>query len=100
MVPGASDSLAPARSALAGLHLRSNSFRRFPSGSSPRAFTFPAFQACDERSETLKRKIRPGVGIGDFAGGGDDRADYLAAGCDVVVCTVAADGVFDDDVVA
>lgn len=27
------DSLTPDRSALAGLHLRSNSFRRFPSGS-------------------------------------------------------------------
>ena len=33
-VPVTVDSLAPARSALAGLHLRSNSFRRFPSGSS------------------------------------------------------------------
>src|SRR5215469_3040675 len=29
------DSLAPARSALAGLCLRPDSFRRFPSGSSP-----------------------------------------------------------------
>ena len=29
------DSLAPARSALAGLRLRPDSFRRFPSGSSP-----------------------------------------------------------------
>jgi hypothetical protein len=28
------DSLAPARSALVGLHLRSNSFRHFPNGSS------------------------------------------------------------------
>ena len=32
------DSLAPARSVLADLHLRSNSFRRFPSGSSPGFF--------------------------------------------------------------
>src|SRR5579864_3616831 len=33
--PWPSDSLAPARSALAGLWLRPDSFRRFPSGSSP-----------------------------------------------------------------
>src|SRR5579872_5344754 len=33
--PRPNDSLAPARSALAGLRLRPNSFRRFPGGSSP-----------------------------------------------------------------
>src|SRR5579872_5941603 len=33
--PRPNDSLAPARSALAGLRLRPDSFRRFPSGSSP-----------------------------------------------------------------
>jgi len=92
-VPVAVDSLAPARSALAGLHLRSNSFRTFPSCSSVHLHHFagPAMRDGAAVGPAFAQKLRPGrqeirrVGkdgvepaVGIFGGDGVEQFEAVA----------------------